>query len=156
MPPLTPKPFAFWAVFAALCVACLLSALDLVRSLVLFSKLITRPPCQQLCQPSFRISKGNNLYGLDVSPLSVHCPSSSSIAAYTLTSTALMPISGPLANVFGRRPMMIAALLIFMLGSGLAGGAKHVVSMNMMIAARAVQGAGGGLILALSEIVISA
>ena len=51
---------------------------------------------------------------------------------------------------------MIAALLIFMLGSGLAGGAKHVVSMNMMIAARAVQGAGGGLILALSEIVISA
>lgn len=66
-----------------------------------------------------------------------------------------MPISGPLATVFGRRPVMIAALVIFMLGSGLAGGSKHVGSMNMMIAARAIQGAGGGLILALSEIVIS-
>jgi MFS family permease len=39
-----------------------------------------------------------------------------------------------------------------MLGSGLCGGARYVKSMDMLIAARAVQGMGGGGILAMTEI----
>ena len=47
---------------------------------------------------------------------------------------------------------MIISLLAFMLGSGLCGGARYVKSMDMLIAARAVQGMGGGGILAMTEI----
>jgi MFS family permease len=47
---------------------------------------------------------------------------------------------------------MILSLLMFMLGSGLCGGARYVKSMDMLIAARSVQGVGGGGILAMTEI----
>ena len=47
---------------------------------------------------------------------------------------------------------MIISLLAFMLGSGLCGGARYVKSMDMLIAARVVQGMGGGGILAMTEI----
>jgi MFS family permease len=47
---------------------------------------------------------------------------------------------------------MIFSLVIFMFGSGLCGGSKYVNSMNMLIAARSIQGVGGGGILAMTEI----
>lgn len=50
---------------------------------------------------------------------------------------------------------MIISLFMFMLGSGLCGGARYVSSMDMLIAARAVQGMGGGGILAMTEISMS-
>jgi MFS family permease len=61
-----------------------------------------------------------------------------------LTSTALVPWTGGLANIFGRRPILVAALLLFALGSALTGAAQ---SMTMAIAGRSVQGIGGGAIL---------
>jgi MFS family permease len=48
--------------------------------------------------------------------------------------------------------MMMLSLVMFMLGSGLCGGARYVGSMDMLIAARAVQGMGGGGIIAMTEI----
>jgi MFS family permease len=51
----------------------------------------------------------------------------------------------------GRSTMMLS-LVMFMLGSGLCGGARYVGSMDMLIAARAVQGMGGGGIIAMTEI----
>lgn len=62
-------------------------------------------------------------------------------SAYLLASCAVMPIYGKLGDLFGRKYVMMAAILIFTLGSiacGLAG------SMNMLIAARVLQGLGGG------------
>ncbi|KAF7365715.1 MFS domain-containing protein [Mycena venus] len=71
-------------------------------------------------------------------------------SAYALSSTAFIPLSGNLADVFGRRSVMLASIAFFVLGSALAGASQN---MNMMIAARAIQGIGGGGILTLTEII---
>ncbi|KAJ7743512.1 iron permease [Mycena maculata] len=73
-------------------------------------------------------------------------------SAYALSSTAILPLSGRLADIFGRRPLMLVSIFLFALGSALAGAAQN---MNMMIAARAVQGLGGGGIINLCEIIVS-
>jgi MFS family permease len=53
----------------------------------------------------------------------------------------VLPLYSKLGDIFGRRNMFIVATLVFILGSGLCGGAK---SMNMLIWARVVQGIGAG------------
>jgi MFS family permease len=50
-------------------------------------------------------------------------------------SAAFQPLYGQLADLWGRRYVMIGTTCIFVLGSGLCGGAT---SMNMLIGARAV------------------
>ncbi|KAJ3555468.1 hypothetical protein NM688_g2562 [Phlebia brevispora] len=64
-------------------------------------------------------------------------------SAYALASTAILPLSGALADIFGRKPILIIAILLFSLGSALAGSAQN---MNWLIGARTVQGIGGGAI----------
>ncbi|TDL19134.1 iron permease [Rickenella mellea] len=73
-------------------------------------------------------------------------------SAYSLASTAILPLSGSLADIFGRRPIMLISIIFFSLGSALAGAAQN---MNMMIGARTIQGIGGGGITSLTLIVIS-
>ncbi|KAF7792059.1 hypothetical protein EIP86_003087 [Pleurotus ostreatoroseus] len=73
-------------------------------------------------------------------------------SAYALASTAILPLTGTLADIFGRRPIMLIAILFFSLGSALAGAAQN---MNMLIAARTIQGIGGGSISSLTEIITS-
>jgi EmrB/QacA subfamily drug resistance transporter len=73
-------------------------------------------------------------------------------SAYLIASAAGTPIWGKISDIFGRKPMLLLANLIFLLGSALAGGAQD---MNMLIAARAVQGIGGGGLIVLVNIVIS-
>ncbi|KAL1937275.1 hypothetical protein VTO73DRAFT_13884 [Trametes versicolor] len=73
-------------------------------------------------------------------------------SAYAISSTALLPLSGGLAEAYGRRQVMLGALAVFILGSALSGAAQ---SMNMLIAGRAVHGAGTGGILTLSQIILS-
>ncbi|RPD58553.1 MFS general substrate transporter [Lentinus tigrinus ALCF2SS1-7] len=73
-------------------------------------------------------------------------------AAYGLACTTILPLSGRFADAFGRRPVMLSAVAIFMLGSALSGATQN---MNMLIAGRTVQGIGGGAILNLSDIIIS-
>ena len=55
--------------------------------------------------------------------------------AYFLASIAMLPLSAQLSDIFGRRPMLLIAVGLFSLGSGLCGGAS---SMPMLIAARTV------------------
>jgi MFS family permease len=59
--------------------------------------------------------------------------------------------AGGLANIFGRRPVMLGGLIIFALGSALTGAAQ---SMAMAIGGRSVQGIGGGAILTMVEIIV--
>lgn len=66
------------------------------------------------------------------------------ITAYLLTSTCATLIMGKLSDMYGRRPLILIAIGIFLLGSLLAGFAQ---SMPMLIAARAIQGIGGGSII---------
>ncbi|HLE95959.1 MAG TPA: DHA2 family efflux MFS transporter permease subunit [Candidatus Thermoplasmatota archaeon] len=63
------------------------------------------------------------------------------IAAYMLASTTVVPIAGKLSDLYGRRPIYLAGMALFLLGSALCGTAT---SMTQLIAYRAVQGLGGG------------
>lgn len=69
--------------------------------------------------------------------------------AYCLASTALIPWTGGLANIFGRRCIMNASLALFMAGSAVTGSAQ---SMGIAIAGRSIQGVGGGGILIMSDV----
>lgn len=53
--------------------------------------------------------------------------------SYSLASTAFLPLAGSMADALGRRPIMLGAILLFSIGSALAGAAQN---MNMLIAAR--------------------
>ncbi len=70
------------------------------------------------------------------------------ISAYLLTTTATTPIYGKLSDQFGRRQVLVPALVAFIGGSifcALAG------SVPMLILARALQGAGGGALMAVAQ-----
>ncbi len=71
--------------------------------------------------------------------------------AYLLASTVVVPIYGKLGDLYGRRPILIFGVLVFLAGSmlcGLAGefGPLSVVGdgMNQLIVCRALQGIGAG------------
>ena len=73
-------------------------------------------------------------------------------AAYALASSAILPMTGGLAQLFGRKPAVLGSIAFFAVGSALCGAAHN---MNMMIAGRTVQGVGGGGILSFSAIVLA-
>jgi EmrB/QacA subfamily drug resistance transporter len=62
-------------------------------------------------------------------------------SAYLLSLSAVMPVYGKLGDLFGRKYVMMTAIAIFTVGSAVCGLA---VSMNTLIAARVLQGLGGG------------
>jgi MFS family permease len=64
--------------------------------------------------------------------------------AFFLASAAFQPLMGQLANLFGRRWLAFTTVAVFMLGSGICGGARNGATL---IAGRAVQGIGSGGIL---------
>ncbi|KAF2234802.1 MFS general substrate transporter [Viridothelium virens] len=73
------------------------------------------------------------------------------INAFFLSSTAFQPLYGQTANIFGRRWLVIFAVAVFILGSGISGGATD---MTMLIAGRTVQGIGGGGCAMLLDLII--
>jgi EmrB/QacA subfamily drug resistance transporter len=66
--------------------------------------------------------------------------------AYLITSTVMTPIYGKLSDIFGRRPLFLIAISVFLLGSLLAGTAQ---SMFELAGYRALQGIGAGGLMAL-------
>jgi EmrB/QacA subfamily drug resistance transporter len=71
--------------------------------------------------------------------------------AYLLSSTVMVPIWGKLGDIFGRKPILLCGIGLFLVGSwlsGLAGefGDMPVIGggMTQLIVFRAVQGLGGG------------
>ncbi|WP_084040403.1 MDR family MFS transporter [Demequina sp. NBRC 110053] len=72
--------------------------------------------------------------------------------AYILASTVMMPIYGKLGDLIGRKGLFISAIVIFMAGSVLGGLAE---SMPVLIAARAIQGLGGGGLIILAQAIIA-
>ena len=124
-PPKVSKGWRFWLIFVAVCVATLIVAVDV-------SIISTALPtiAEDLHSAELFVWVAN---------------------AYVLATTVVQPIYGQMANIFGRRSLTIISVLLFMLGSGLAGAAN---STAMLIAARVVQGLGGGGIITLGEIII--
>ncbi|KAI1457508.1 putative transporter [Annulohypoxylon moriforme] len=71
---------------------------------------------------------------------------------YVFACTAVMPFVGQTSNIFGRRMPMIISVVLFSIGNALAGAS---VNANMLIAARAVTGLGGGGIFVLNDMIVS-
>ncbi len=67
--------------------------------------------------------------------------------AYLLTSVITVPIFGKLGDEHGRKPFVVAAIVLFTLASMLCGIAQ---SMLQLVLARALQGIGGGMLVATS------
>lgn len=66
------------------------------------------------------------------------------VTAYTLATATVTPVWGKLGDMYGRKDLFMAAIVIFLIGSALSGMAQD---MGQLIAFRAVQGLGaGGLI----------
>ena len=115
----------FWLVFAAMCICLFLSALEL------YAVSTALPTIAHDLRATQFVWVGS---------------------AYALSSTAFLPMSGGLAQVFGRRPAILLTIGLFALGSGICGGAS---SMDMLIAGRAIQGLGGGGIQSLTGIILA-
>ncbi|MDK0523205.1 MFS transporter [Streptomyces sp. ML-6] len=63
------------------------------------------------------------------------------VTAYLLASTIGLPLYGKLGDLFGRKGVFQFAIVVFVIGSALAGWSR---TMDELIAFRAVQGIGGG------------
>lgn len=72
-------------------------------------------------------------------------------SAYVLATAVTTPVYGKLADIYGRRPMIVVGTAIFLVGSVLCGFAW---SMPALIVARAVQGLGAGALQGISQTVV--
>lgn len=114
----------FWAIFAALCLLAFVSALDV-------SVISTALPTitSQISGASDYIWIANS---------------------FVVASCVVQPLFDQLADLLGRRLPLIVSVALFILGSGIAGGAD---SPGMLIGGRTVQGVGAGGIYVLLDIV---
>jgi EmrB/QacA subfamily drug resistance transporter len=74
------------------------------------------------------------------------------VTAYLLAATVSTPIYGKLGDMLGRKPVFLAAILIFLAGSMLAGLSQ---SMGQLIAFRALQGIGAGGLMVGAQAIIA-
>jgi EmrB/QacA subfamily drug resistance transporter len=74
------------------------------------------------------------------------------VTAYLLTGTAVTPLYGKLSDIHGRRSIMLTAISIFIVGSIACALAN---SMTALVLARALQGLGGGGLIALAQTIIA-
>jgi EmrB/QacA subfamily drug resistance transporter len=72
--------------------------------------------------------------------------------AYLITTTISTPLYGKLSDIFGRKPMYLTAITVFLAGSLLSGIAT---SMYELAAYRAVQGIGAGGLMSLALAIIA-
>jgi EmrB/QacA subfamily drug resistance transporter len=72
-------------------------------------------------------------------------------SGFLLTSTVMMPMWGRLSDLFGRRPIFLIGLVIFLLGSALSGLSQDMVEL---IAFRMIQGLGAGSLMTIGMTII--
>ncbi|MFD8236527.1 MFS transporter [Streptomyces sp. NPDC059696] len=120
-----PSPRRVRLVFFALMLALLLAALEQMIVATALPRIV------------------GELHGLD--------RMSWAITAYLLTATVGLPIYGKLGDLLGRKGVFQFAIVVFVVGSALAGRAR---TMDQLIAFRALQGAGaGGLMIGVQAII---
>src|SRR6266496_2928370 len=67
------------------------------------------------------------------------------VTAYLLASTVAVPISGKMSDIYGRRKLLLVGITVFVIGSMLSGVSQNI---DQLIAFRALQGIGGGILFA--------
>ncbi|GAP85066.2 putative major facilitator superfamily general substrate transporter [Rosellinia necatrix] len=116
----------FWAIIATLCVIGILSALENTVVTTTLPHIVTQ------------LQLGDNYIWVT--------------NVFFLTSAAVQPLFGQLANILGRRYITLVIVSLFTLGSGIAGGANNGATL---IAGRAIQGMGSGGINMIVDVIIS-
>ncbi|QQZ58668.1 MFS transporter [Paenibacillus sonchi] len=66
------------------------------------------------------------------------------ITIYMLTSTIATVLVGKLSDIYGRKPFLLAGIIIFVIGAFLSGLSANIFQM---IAYRGIQGVGGGILM---------
>ena len=74
------------------------------------------------------------------------------VTSYLLASTASTPLYGKLGDMYGRKPVFLAAIVIFLAGSMLAGLSR---SMGELVGFRALQGIGAGGLMVGAQAIIA-
>ncbi|KAJ6510795.1 MFS general substrate transporter [Mycena sanguinolenta] len=121
------KGLAFWPIFLSLCISLFVSALELT----------TVSTALPTISSNLRLSDSAFVWiG----------------TAYSLASTAFLPLSGGLAEIFGRQHALLLSIGLFAVGSALCGAATDG---SVLIAGRVVQGLGGGGIRSLGVIILA-
>ncbi|KAK5992681.1 Efflux pump dotC [Cladobotryum mycophilum] len=109
-----------------------------------------------LCLALFLAALDMTIIATAIPTISRHFDSSAGYvwigSAYLLGNAAFVPAWGKLSDIFGRKPVLLATVTVFWIGSLLCAVST---SMGMLIAARAIQGVGGGGTIALPNICIS-
>jgi EmrB/QacA subfamily drug resistance transporter len=82
--------------------------------------------------------------------------------AYLLTSTVSVPIYGKLSDLYGRKPILVIGVLVFLLGSalcGLSGEWRDIpvlgTGMTQLIVFRGLQGLGSGALMTVTIAIIA-
>lgn len=73
------------------------------------------------------------------------------VTAFLLASTATTPIYGKLSDLYGRKPLFVLAIVVFLAGSALCGLAQ---TMTQLILFRFLQGLGAGGLMTLAQTTI--
>jgi EmrB/QacA subfamily drug resistance transporter len=73
------------------------------------------------------------------------------VTIYLLTSTITVPFYGKLSDIYGRKPMMMFGVIVFLIGSALSGLSQD---MAMLILFRGIQGIGAGALFPIALSVI--
>src|SRR5215207_7884208 len=74
------------------------------------------------------------------------------VTAYLLGATVSMPLWGRASDLYGRKPLFLAAIAVFLCGSALSGAAG---SLGQLIAFRALQGLGAGGLMTLAMAIVA-
>ncbi|MGK2850040.1 MAG: MDR family MFS transporter [Candidatus Limnocylindrales bacterium] len=74
------------------------------------------------------------------------------VTIYLLTSTITVPFYGKLSDLYGRKPMLMIGVVIFLIGSALSGLSQN---MAMLIFFRGIQGIGAGALFPIALAVIA-
>jgi EmrB/QacA subfamily drug resistance transporter len=74
------------------------------------------------------------------------------VTAYMLAATVTIPLWGRISDLYGRKTLFQAAIVVFLLGSALSGAAQ---SLGELIAFRALQGLGAGGLMTLAMAIVA-
>src|SRR3954463_1792574 len=74
------------------------------------------------------------------------------VTAYLLCATVTMPLWGRASDLYGRKPLFLAAIGVFLIGSVLSGAAQD---LTQLIAFRALQGLGAGGLMTLAMAIVA-